>query len=325
MSDLIFLAASNFLALVCFASALAKTIQRPDPFRSPQNWVLAISNARWFALVEFGMGALLALPLWMIAQALAAVALAIVIIDGQFWHASHPEEESEGFGSVTPNGRVTYFSIGVAVVAAAICVAFAAIRTPAMIVPANGWMTAVMLVLLLAVTLKLSYDQSRGQGYARKNRDVAALNELPANLFIGSDALGTLTTSDLAASGRAALIVGISPHSPQCHDVHALLIKHARILDSEVNVIVIAQNDAIYRATQNNFMRRLIDPACHVSRFLGLHTRPYAMLVNHDLTLFAAPSQTSQKVQRLITLLLSQVQNAPSTYLTLEGVNQPQH
>lgn len=325
MRDLFYLAASNLLALVCFASALAKTIQQPDPFRSPQNWILAISNARWFAVAEFGMGVLLALPVQMAIQAVAAIALTIVIVDGQFWHARHPEEESEGFGSVTPSGQLLYFSIGICVVVVTLFIAFEAAQTPAAVVADNRWITGIMLLLLLAITLKLGYDQSRGQGYARKSRNVAALHALPANLFIGSDALGMLTTSDLAASGRAALIVGLSPHSSQCRDVHALLTSHARTLDTELNVIVIAQNDALYRATQNTFMRRLVDPACHVSRFLGLHASPYAMLVNHDLTLLAAPSQTSQKVQRLITLLLTQIQNAPDTYLTLDGANQPQH
>jgi len=323
--DLFYVVASNLLALVCFASALAKTIQQPDPFRSPQNWVLAISNARWFALVEFGMGALLALPVPMAIQAAAALALTIVIVDGQFWHARHPEQESEGFGSVTPSGQLLYVSIGACVVAGTLIIVLAAARTPAAVVPGNRWITAILLLALLAITCKLGYDQSRGQGYARRSRPVAPLTELPANLFIGSDALGMLTTSDLAASGRAALIVGLSAHSPECRDVHALLISHAKALDSELNVIVIAQNDAIYRGTQNTFMRRLVDPASHVSRWLGLHVRPYAMLVNHDLTLLAAPSLTSPKVQRLITLLLTQVQNAPATYLTLDGANQPQH
>jgi len=71
-------------------------------------------------------------------------------------------------------------------------------------------------------------------------------------------------------------------------------------------------------------MRQLLDPGSHLSRFLGLHARPYAMLVSRDLTLLAPPSQTSQKVQRLLTLLVTTIQNAPETLLTFGQDDQMQ-
>ncbi|HZP66742.1 MAG TPA: hypothetical protein VFB32_10565 [Rudaea sp.] len=319
MSELIVPAAADFLALVCFVSALAKTIQQPDPFRAPGNWVLAVANARWFAAVEAGMGALLALPTPLAAQALAAILLAVIVVDGQFWHAKNPAHESDDFGSITPHSQALYFSIGVAVSAAAVAIGLAALRAPLARAPFDARFGAAMLILLLAVAAKLAYDQARGQGYAKK--DVTAVDALPADLPIGSDAAGALTAGDLAALGRATLIVGISPHSRDCLDVYALLARHAQTLSKELTVVVVAQNDIVYRNAQNASLRRLVDSACHLSRFLGLRTRPYAMLVNQDLSLFAAPSQSSAKVQRLITLLVTQIQNAPASYLTFGDAN----
>jgi hypothetical protein len=324
VSNLFFLAATHFLALVGLTSALAKMIQEPDPFRSHQHWILAIANTRWFALVELGIGAILLLPIVLIAQAGAAIVLAIVIIDGQFLHAKHPEEESEGFGSLTPNNQVLYFAIGTVVAVATVFVALKALQTPVAEMPINAWFTGITLAILIIIERKLRYDQSRGQGYAKKTIDVAAVSELPADLCIGKDALGASTTGELVAAGKPVLIVGISPHSSQCRDTYALLACHAKLLSRDLTIAVIAENDELYRTTPNVPMRQLLDPHSHLSRFLSLRVRPYALLVNRDLSLLAPPSQAAQKVQRLITLLVTTIQNAPETYLTLGDDDQRQ-
>ena len=69
---------------------------------------------------------------------------------------------------------------------------------------------------------------------------------------------------------------------------------------------------------QNRTLRTLVDRGNHLSHVLGLRERPFAILVDHDLTLLAEPSQTSPKVQRLITLLATSAQNAPKSFLTLD-------
>jgi hypothetical protein len=324
MSNLFFLVATNFLALVSFTSALAKTIQEPDPFRSHQHWVLAISNTRWFSVLELGIGAILLFPLPMLVQAGAAITLGIVIIDGQFEHAKHPEAESEAFGSLTPDSQALYFAIGAAVIAATAFVVFKAMQTPFAQMPINWWSTGVTLAILIITERKLRYDQSRGQGYAKKNIDIAAVSKLPPDLCIGRNALGPLTTRELVATGKPSMIVGISPHSSQCRDTYALLTCHATLLSKELTIVVIAENDELYRRTPNAPLRQLLDPCSHLSRFLGLRARPYALLVDRDLTLLAPPSQTSQKVQRLITLLVTTIQNAPETFLTLGQADQQQ-
>jgi len=324
MSDLFFLAATNFLALVSLTSALAKTIQEPDPFRSRRHWVLTISNARWFPLLEFGIAAILAFPTQVLVQAVAATALAIVILDGQFQHAKHPQEEREDFGSITPKEPTLYFAIGAAVTVTAAFVVFQAVRTPLAEVSNNWWITGITAAILIIVERKLRYDQTRGQGYAAKNIDVATIGELPHELFIGRDAQANLTAGELVAIGKPLVIVGISPHSAQCRDVYALLANHAKLLSKELTIVAIAENDDLYRTTRSAAMRQLLDPGSHLSRFLGLHARPYAMLVSRDLTLLAPPSQTSQKVQRLLTLLVTTIQNAPETLLTFGQDDQMQ-
>jgi hypothetical protein len=318
VSNVLFLVAANLIALAGFASALAKTIQEPDPFRLHRDRFLALSNQRWYCLVEFGLGVLLLAPAPMAVQAVAATVLATTIIASEVRHARHPEEESEGFGSMSPSGQATYVAIGIAVAAAAALIAFDAMRSPGAVATIDLRIIGVTLAALLSIGLKLRYDQVRGQGYAHKGKQHTVAGELPADLVIGNDALGTLAAKDLAAAGRSALIVGLSPQSAPCRDVYALLNKHAELLSQELTVVAVAQNDQLYGNTRSASTRRLVDTACHLSRYLGIHARPYAMLVGQDLTLLAPPSQTPQKVQRLITLLVTTIQNAPKTLLKFD-------
>jgi hypothetical protein len=318
VSDVIFLVAANLVALAGFASALAKTIQEPDPYRLQRDRFLELSNARWFCLVEFCLGALLLLPAPMAIQAGAAAILAVTVISSEIRHAKYPEEESEGFGSMSPRSQAAYLGIGVAVAAAAALVTFQALRTPRVVVPVDPRIIAVTIMLLIGIGIKLRRDQARGQGYAYKGRDAAGTAQLPPDLLIGGDARGSLVAQDLSAAGRSALIVGLSPESPHCRDVYGLLNQHADLLSRELTVIAIAQNDHLYRSAQNASLYRLVDAGSHLSRFLDIHARPYAMLVGQDLNLLAPPSQTPQKVQRLITLLVTSIRNAPTTLLSLD-------
>jgi hypothetical protein len=322
VGDALYLFAANLVGLAGLASALAKTLQEPDPFRLHKDRLLAISNARWFCVTQLGVGLLLLLPLPMIIQAAAAVVVAIVVVGSEVRHWRHPEEESEGFGSMSPKSQALYLSIGAAVLAAAACVVVAAVQTPDRVVV--SWpISAATLVIVVAIALRLYLDQSRGQGYAHKADEAAAISELPADLMIGSDARGTVTSRDLGATGRSSLIIGIAPHSQQCRDVHALLTKHAELLSRDLTVIVIAPNDGPYQQmAPNAALRRLVDAGSHLSRFFDIHARPYAMLVSDDLTLLAPPSQTSEKVQRLITLLVTTAQNTPTTILTMQQNDQ---
>jgi hypothetical protein len=318
VSDVIFLVAANLVALAGFASALAKTIQEPDPYRLQRDRFLELSNARWFCLVEFCLGALLLLPAPMAIQAGAAAILAVTVISSEIRHAKYPEEESEGFGSMSPRSQAAYLGIGIAVAAAAALVTFQALRTPRALVPIDPRIIAVTIMLLIGIGIKLRRDQARGQGYAYKGRDAAGTAQLPPDLLIGGDARGSLVAQDLSAAGRSALIVGLSPESPHCRDVYGLLNQHADLLSRELTVIAIAQNDHLYRSAQNASLYRLVDAGSHLSRFLDIHARPYAMLVGQDLNLLAPPSQTPQKVQRLITLLVTSIRNAPTTLLSLD-------
>lgn len=316
MSNLLFLVATDFLAFVCLTSALAKTIQKPDPFRSYQHWALALLNTRWFPLLEFGAGAILLLPAPMIVQACAAIGLAIVVTAGEILHARHPEVEAEGFGSVTPDSTRQYFALDVAVLATTALVAFMAVRTPLAHVPVNAWLTGITIAILIGVAGKLRYDQSSGKGYAKKSVDLAQVNELPATLFLGTDARGPLNAGDLVALGRATVILAVAPHDSPSRDAYAVLANHARLLSKDLTIVVIAQNDELFRNNPNAPMRQLIDPASCLSRFLGLRVRPYAILLDDHLSLQAPPSQTSHTIQRLITLLVNMIKNAPESYLT---------
>jgi hypothetical protein len=319
VSDAVFLVAANLVALAGFASALAKTIQEPDPYRVRRDWLLELSNARWFCLLECCLGGLLLLQVPMAIQAGAAVLLALTVIGSEIRHAKYPEEESEGFGSMSPRSQAAYLGIGIAVAAAAVLVTFQALRTPRSVVPIDPRIIAVTIALLIGIGIKLKRDQARGRGYAYKGRKAAGIVQLPPDLLIGGDARRSLVAQDLSAAGRSALIVGLSPESPHCRDVYALLNKHAELLSRELTVIVIAQNDHLYRNAHNTSMSRLVDTGSHLSRFLDIHARPYAMLVGQDLDLLAPPSLTPQKVQRLITLLVTSIQNAPTTLLGLHA------
>jgi len=318
MSDLLALTASQFLALVCFASALAKTIQHPDPLRPHADRILTLSHTRAFALVEFALGCVLALPLPVAVQAGAALALAIVILDAQLRHAQHREQESDGFGSVTPQRNLPYFAIGAAVFAATTLLLAIALRTPDAALTPNRWVTALTLLVLLAITRKLGYDEARGLGYLPPPENTAATAVLPADLCVGNDTRGPLSAAELVADGRAALVVGVASQTPACRDVYALLANHARLLGTELNVVVIAPNAAPLRQAPGAALRALIDPQNRLSRCLGIHAQPYAVLLDHDLSLLAPPSQTSPKVQRLITLLVTTIQNAPKTLLSFD-------
>jgi hypothetical protein len=319
VSDVVFLVAANLVALAGFASAFAKTIQEPDPYRLHRDRFLKLSNARWFCLVEFGLGGLLLLPVPMTIQAGAAAILAATIIGSEIRHAKYPEEESEGFGSMSPRSQASYMGIGIAVAAAAALVIFEALRTPRAVVPIDPRIIAVTITLLIGIGIKLRRDQARGQGYAYKGRGAAGTAQLPPDLLIGGDARGSLVAQDLSAAGRSALIVGLSPESQHCRDVYGLLNKHADLLGRELTVIALAQNDHLYRSAHNASLYRLVDAGSHLSRFLDIHARPYAMLVGQDLNLLAPPSQTPQKVQRLITLLVTSITNAPTTLLSLDS------
>jgi hypothetical protein len=321
VGDTLYLVAANLMGLAGLASALAKMLQEPDPFRLHKDRLLAISNERWFCVTQLSVAVLLVLPLPMIIQAGAAVAVAIVVVGSEIRHLRHPEEESEGFGSMSPSSQVLYFSIGAAVVAAATYVVVAAVPAPGRI--AISWpISGATIVIVSAIALRLRFDQSRGQGYAHKIGETVSISGLPDDLMIGWDARGTVTARDLAAAGRSSLIVGIEPHSQQCRDVHALLAKHAELLSRELTLVVIAPNDSTYEAAPRAAVRRLVDAGSHLSRFLGIHARPYAMLVSDNLSLLAPPSQTSHKVQRLITLLVTTIQNAPTTILTMRQNDQ---
>ncbi len=316
MCNLFFLLATNFLALVCLASAFAKTIQKPDPFSSNQHWVLAIAHARWFPLIEFGIGTMLIFPLPMILQACAAIAVASVVGAGLYLRVVHAEEEYEGFGSITPSSQGQYFALGVAVIGATALVTFKALQTPFVESPVNWWVTGTAIALLILIAGKLRHDQTSGKGYAKKCIDLAKVSELPRNLFLGADNRGALTAGELVANGKPSVILAVSPHCTECRDAYAVLANHAKLLSKTLTIVVIAQNDELFRTTPEAPMRQLIDPASHLNRFLGLRTLPYAILVNDDLTLLAPPSQTSHTVQRLITLLVVMIENAPDTYLT---------
>jgi len=190
------------------------------------------------------------------------------------------------------------------------------VQTPLAHLPVNWWLTGVTIAILIGVAGKLRYDQSSGKGYAKKIVDLAQVNELPATLFLGADAGGPLTAGDLVALGRATVILAVAPHDSPSRDAYAVLANHARLLSRDLTIVVIAQNDELFRTTRDAPMRLLIDPASCLSRFLALRVRPYAILLDDHLNLQAPPSQTSHTIQRLITLLVNMIKNAPETYLT---------
>lgn len=317
MSNLFALAASQFLAVVCLVSALAKTIQHPATVRMHPDRLFALSHARWFALIEVGLGVLLLAPAPAVLQALAAIVLAVVVIDEQMQHVRHPEQQRDEFGSVTPHNALAYSAIGTLVLAATLLLIAAAARAPGEAIGFNRWITMSTLLSLLVITRKLGYDAARGLGYPQ-HAAAQATRALPADLFIGADARAGVTAADLVGGGRAALILGLAPRSPACRDVYALLAKHALLLSEELQVVAVASNDTLFRATPGVPIRTLVDPACHLSRYLGIRAHPYAVLVNHDLSLLAAPSQTSPKAQRLITLLVTTAQNAPKSFISFD-------
>src|SRR5262249_28669681 len=154
------------------ASALAKTIQKPDPFRSYHHWVLVLASARWFPFLELGMGVALVLPLPLMVQACSAIALAIIVTAGKVLRNRHPEVEYEGFGSLTPSNERLYFALDLAVVAAAAFVLFRAVQTPLAVMSTNWWTFGITLVALIGVWQKLLYDVRRGEGYAEKHVDL---------------------------------------------------------------------------------------------------------------------------------------------------------
>lgn len=201
------------------------------------------------------------------------------------------------------------------VVVATLVVAFGALPTPVVVAPTDLRVVSVTIALLFGIAIKLYYDQALGQGYAPKGPGAAEVAQLPADLLIGTDAQGRLTAKDLAGANRSALIVGVSPESPHCRDVYGLLNKHASLLGKQLTVIAVAQNDHLYRHAHDESMRCLVDAGSHLSRYLGVHARPYAMIVGQDLSLLAPPSQTPHKVQRLITLLVTSIHNEPTSLL----------
>jgi len=300
--------ATHLLALVFLTSALSKLIQQRDMQRSDATERFARSAA--FAATEFLLGLALLVPLPAVVHAAAAIAIATIVGVGQWRRARAPDSECECLGSLTPGSPWLYAVLGVVVFAGTTAVVGVALSQPLAAVPFNGWFAGGTLAVLVVIERKLRYDQTTGQGYARRWVDLTRITHLPGDLLLGERAGQAVSTRDLVNANKPALILAVSPHCHLCHDVYALLSVHAKLLSEEVNLVVIAPNADLYTASPIPSATLLVDASSHLSRFLGLRPRPYALLVTSNLKLQAPPSQTSQTAQRLILVLVKMVNDA---------------
>jgi hypothetical protein len=309
--SLLYVLATHSLAVVFAVSALAKLIQTSDTaLATPESKLHRVTAARWVPWAVLFLSAVLLVPTLAAIHAGVAAVIAIVVVTGQIQRLLHPTTDCDCFGSITPKSRATFALATAGTCLAAAYVIFVALTAPTHIHDFNGPVFGAAILALYLCERMLRFDELTGSGYAPK-WNIDHLAGLPGTLLFGRAAGIPVTGDDIRQANKPVLIIYASSHCQDCHRVYAKLSALEAEFSSELEMVVVSQNDKLYAGISNQHIHQLVDSKSTIGRFLGAKARPFALYLNRDLEFQIPPVTGAENITKLFGMLARAMEPEP--------------